>query len=361
MERSFHDEEAPLHENSAGPGKLRGSSFARLRHVQRRAEDEAELQDFIRAVADVGVHIVCAAGLEGVTAAALVGKAIARARVAISGVTVSSYGERIDSPASRAWLADAPALVLVGLGMPGVLAADVAQFSIDGSDGEPLAARAFRLGEALAPLGDASWCAAVGLVGDAQPHVLVERALGRHARADLEAIAGLVDAAARGPEPAFESLNAVEMLMAAPDPGRFLESVPAEVLRRTQERVRVELARATLIRPRPGFGVVVVEYASACHIEDLVAERWRGLRPGTVVLVANHGAADGMVTVTARAAAPKAIHHRLGRLHAALGDEGAALLDPDSWSQLRDRLGVAATEIDRLDGDGPFELSALLN
>ncbi|MGZ3430028.1 MAG: hypothetical protein ACXVCV_25430, partial [Polyangia bacterium] len=201
------------------------------------------------------------------------------------------------------------------------------------------------------------WCAAIGLVGGTRPHVRVERALGRHARADLIAIAGLVDAAARGPEPAFESLNAVEMLIAASEPRRFLDSLPAEVLRRTQELVRAELTRATRIRPRPGFGVVVVEYESACHLEDLVAERWRGLRPGTVVLVANHGAGDGQVAVTARAAVPEALE----RLRGALGDEGSTLLDYDTWTQLRDRLGVAAVDIDRLGSGGAVELSALLN
>ncbi|MCU1278686.1 MAG: hypothetical protein JWM53_2232, partial [bacterium] len=103
--------------------------------------------------------------------------------------------------------------------------------------------------------------------------------------------------------------------------------------------------------------VVVVEYDSACHLEDLVAERWRGLRPGTVVLVANHGAADGVVAISARAAVPEA----LDRLRATLGDEGSTLLDSHAWSSLRDRLGVAATPIERLGDDRVFELSALPN
>jgi len=77
--------------------------------------------------------------------------------------------------------------------------------------------------------------------------------------------------------------------------------------------VRLELARATRIRPAPlASVVVVVEYDSACHLEDLVAERWRGLRPGTVVLVANYGAADGMVAITARAAVPEALERLRG-------------------------------------------------
>jgi hypothetical protein len=127
-------------------------------------------------------------------------------------------------------------------------------------------------------------------------------------------------------------------------------------LRRTQLVVHSELARATRVRPRPGFGVVVVEYESACHLEDLVAERWRGLRAGTVVLVANHGAVDGMVAVTARAA----VREALDRLRYALSDEGTTLLDPATWEQLRQRLGVAPAAIERI-GDGAFELSALPN
>jgi hypothetical protein len=125
------------------------------------------------------------------------------------------------------------------------------------------------------------------------------------------------------------------------------------LLRRTQALVQAELARAARIRPRAGFGVVVVEYESACRLEDLVAARWRGLRPGTAVLVANHGAVDGQVAVTARAAVPEA----LDRLRATLCDEGTTLLDPVTWSQLLVRLGVAPAPIERT-GDGVFELAA---
>ncbi|HEX6837201.1 MAG TPA: hypothetical protein VF334_11545, partial [Polyangia bacterium] len=103
-------------------------------------------------------------------------------------------------------------------------------------------------------------------------------------------------------------------------------------------------------------GVVVVEYDSACRLEDLVAARWRGLRPGTVVLVANHGAVDGMVAVTARAA----VREALDRLRYALDDEGTTLIDPETWAQLLQRLGVAPAPPERL-AAGAFELSALLN
>ena len=61
-----------------------------------------------------------------------------------------------------------------------------------------------------------------------------------------------------------------------------------------------------------------------------------------------------MVAVTARAAVPEA----LDRLRAALGDEGATLLDPETWAELLSRLGVAPLPIERADATG---LSALLN
>src|SRR5262249_12390392 len=153
---------------------------------------------------------------------------------------------------------------------------------------------------------------------------------GRTTIDDLEDIAGLLEAGARGPEPASDALLAAEMLAAAPDPQRFLNSVPAGVLRKTQELVRIELTRASRIRPRPGFGVIVVEYDSPCHVEDLVAERWRGLRPGTIVLVANSGCVDGMVAVVAKCAVSEA----LDRLGSTLGDEGVTLLDRATWSTL---------------------------
>ena len=298
----------------------------------------AGFAEFIGANGERGVHVVCAAGPEGVAAAALLAKAFARARVRHVGTTVLAFGERVDSPAVRRWLADAPSLLLVGLGARATVG-EMPQLALDG-DAEPLAAHAFRRCEELIAFGDASWCAAVGLVGRAEPHVLIERALGRHARGELAAIAALLDGGARGPEPALESLNAVEMLAAAPDPRRFLASVPAEVLRQTQALVAAEASRAARVRPRAGFGVLVVEYESACRIEDLVAERWRGLRPGTVVLVANHGAVAGAVAVTARCAVREAVDFRLGRLRYTLDDEGTTLLDPDTWAQLKERLGV---------------------
>ena len=320
---------------------------------------ESSFAEFVGALDERGVHIVCAAGPEGVAAAALLGKALLRAGVRLGGATALGFGEPIDSAAVRDWLADAAALVLVGF--DGRRArVDVPQWSLDAVEDEPLAARAFAEGEALVWLGDATWCAAIGLVGRAEPHVLVERALGRHARGELAAIAALLDAAARGPEPALESLNATQMLMAASDPRRFLGSVPAEAMRQTQALVAAEVARTSRVRPRPGFGVVVVEYDSACRIEDLVAERWRGLRPGTVVLVANHGAVAGAVAVTAKAAIRDAVDGRFGRLRYVLDDEGTTLLDPDTWAQLKQHLGVPPPAVER-DPSGAFPLSALPN
>jgi hypothetical protein len=352
MEPSFQGAEAQLHSRAFATGGTCGSTFARSRVVH--LEDEVEFQGFIRAVVDVGVHIVCAGGPDGVAAAALFAKAFKRAHIPHAGTTVLGLGESLDSPAVRSWLADAPSLLLVGLRGRGD--SPVPRLSIVGDELEPLAARAYRLGETLAMLGDATFCAAAALVARAEPHVLVERALSRHTREDLLELGELLDAAERGPASSIESLNAFEMLAAAPDPRRFLGSVPAEVLRRSRAIVHAELSRATRVRPRPGFGVVVVEYESACRLEDRVAERWRGLRPGTVVLVANHGVVDGHVAVTARAA----VREALDRLRYALDDEGTTLLDATTWSELLRRLGVAPAAIERV-GDGAFELSALPN
>ena len=335
--------EAPLHREP----QRRGSSLARLLRVQRK--DEIELLGFTRAVAEVGVHIVCAAGPEAVASAALLGKALKRGRVRTAALTVITACERADAPTWREWLSDARALIVVGLGLRAPLVDGVPQLVIDaGNDDsgahETLAERAFRLGEALAPLGDATWLAAVGLLARPLPHRLIERALARHTRADMSAVTELLDAAARGPQPAIDSLMAIEMLTAVAEPRRFLASVAAQQLARTRALVGAELARASRIRPRPGFGVVVVEYESPCQLEDLVAARWRGLRPGIAVLVANHGAVDGRVALTARAAVPEALE----RLRGALGDGDTALLHPDVWSQLRARLGVAPAAIERL-------------
>jgi hypothetical protein len=319
--------------------------------VQTPRRDEIELSGFMRAVADTGVHVVVAGGAAELAAGALLLKAMQRATIRVDGVSVIGWGEQLSGPMLRRWLAGSRALLVVGADSARPLFDDVPQLTIahdPAAGGEPLAARAFRLGETLAPLGDAAWCAAAGLgaaVDDrAPPHALVERALGRHSRDELLQLGELLDGATRGPEPAREMLSALEMLAAAPDVRRFLDSEPGQLLIRNLALVRQQTARASRLSPRAGLGVLVVEYDSPCRIEDLVAQRWRGLRPGVAVLVANHGGVAGQVAVTARAALPEALE----RLHSVVGDDGHALLPPAEWSQLLSRLGVTAAPIEPL-------------
>ncbi len=104
-----------------------------------------------------------------------------------------------------------------------------------------------------------------------------------------------------------------------------------------------------LAQGRPGLGI---EQRRA-----LVAERWRGLRPGTVVRVGNHGCVDGQVAVAARCAVSEA----LDRLRSTLGDEGTALLDLETWTTLVRRLGVPPAIIERTGADAGADAHALLN
>jgi hypothetical protein len=262
---------------------------------------------------------VCATGPESVAAAAVVAKAIRRGGFGLAGLTAIGFGERPDSPCARAWLHLTPSLLRVGLGPLSSIIDGTPQLAIDAGDGELLAARAFRLAQAITHVGDATWCAAVGLIRRAPSHFLVERAIGRCARVELEHIAELLDGAARAPEPAPLSLMTVEMLAAAVDARRFLASVPAEYLRQAHAQVRAELQRCARIRPRPGLCTIVVEYASECRVEDLVAACWRGLRPGTSVLVANYGAVAGRVCIF---------------------DGDSRIIERDAWAARLERLGV---------------------
>lgn len=283
-------------------------------------EDEVELLELLRAADAAGVHLVCAAGPAAVAAAAIVSRALARAGRKLAGLTVLGYGEPADSPVTRRWLAGAPALLRIGLGDGPPLLDGARELAIDGARGEPLAARAFRMAAAVTQVGDACWCAAVGLIRAEPSHVLVERAIARCARVELEHIAELLDGAARSPEPAALSLMAAEMLASASEPRGFLASVQAGYLQRAHAHVRAELARVARVRPRPGFCSLVVEYESDCRVEDLVAACWRGLRPGTSVLVANHGAVDGGISVFA--------------------DGAMTVVARDEWAARRERLGV---------------------
>ena len=78
------------------------------------------------------------------------------------------------------------------------------------------------------------------------------------------------------------------------------------------------------------------------------------------MLVANHGAVDGCVAVTAKATMRESVEARLGSLRTALADEGTTLLNPEAWAALRERLGVAPAPLET-GSDAPFELSALPN
>jgi hypothetical protein len=318
----------------------------------------------MRAVAETGVHLVVAGRAAELAAGALLAKAMQRGGIRVAGVSVIGWGEQLRGPVLRRWLAGARSLLVVGGRSALPLLDGVPQLTVHddpATKGEPLSARAFRLGETLASLGDATWCAAAGLGAAvdelAPPHELVERALARHGRDELSQLTELLDGATRGPEPAREMLSALEMLTAAPDPRRFIDSEPGQLLVRNLALVRQQTARAAHLRPRGGFGVLVVEYDSPCRIEDLVAQRWRGLRPGTAVLVANHGGVAGRVAITARAALPEALE----RLHSVVGDEGHALLAPADWSQLLSRLGVEAAPIERLYETPDVERHAALN
>jgi hypothetical protein len=174
------------------------------------------------------------------------------------------------------------------------------------------------------------------LVADEQNHPLVTRASAIHGLEEIGRVRQLLDAAARGPEPAAGGLLALELLIAVADPDRFLRSELIEPLRGWQAEVQSELARALRVHARAGRNVVLLEYESRCRIEDLVGARWPGMRPGTVVLVANPGAVEGMVSLHARAAAPEAIEV----LRAALGPECTALVTQPQYQSILTRLGI---------------------
>lgn len=297
--------------------------------------ERGELIELVRAGR---VHVVCAPGAAAVAASALLLKALDRAGLRPAALTVIGYGERLEGPTARRWLADAQALLLVGLGTPAPLLPGVPQLAVEATAEESLVEHAFRLGQTLAPLDEFVWIAALGLIGGRAPHLLVARALGQTPYDLLHQAAELLDGAARAPEPAPTSLLALELLAAAPTARDFLARPEAAALHQAMAQVQSELDRALQVRPRVGRGVVVVEFDSPCRLEDLVATRQRGLPPGTAVLAANHGAIEGQVTVAARrAGAGPPTTGTLGRLE----DEGTTQLDPATWAQLLARLGFS--------------------
>jgi hypothetical protein len=322
--------------------------------MRNERRDEIVLAGVARAVEDRGVHLVSAGDHASLAATAVLGKALKRAGVDLAGLTVASSAARVDDPEARPAMRRAGGLIVVGAGLGDrPLVDDMPQLSIDATEGEPLAERALRLAESLTHDGDALWVAALGLVRSGTPHAIVERALARHTREDLLRVTDLLEAAARSPMPGMMSVIALELLIAAPDPRRFLSAEPCDLLRRCQAIVTVELAKATRLRPRAGRGVVVVEYDSACHLEDMVAARWRGLRPGTAIVAANHSWIEGRVALVARSAAPESLDRLTAFLRAPGSDASVvstgresleAVMSPASWQRLCATLGVPATQ-----------------
>jgi hypothetical protein len=259
----------------------------------------------------------------------------------VAGVGVVGFAQRADGAATRAWLSAAKAVVVIGARVEHGPTDRRPLLRLDADEDEPLAARAFRIGERLAALDDAIWLAAIGLPWLSAPepsHPLIEQAFARHRRGELVILQALLEAAIRGPDAGATALFAIEQLTAARDPAALRASPAGQLLARTADFVRAEAVRASHLRPRAGGGVLVVEYDSPCRVEDLVAERWRRLRAGTVVLAANHGVVADRVCVAARAATSEA----LDPLRPLLDEHDQALMTPEAWAQLLARLDVPA-------------------
>jgi hypothetical protein len=313
--------------------------------------DEIELLGLTRAVASVGgVHLLAYGDAAGLAATALLLRALRRSDTSVAALGAWSRGHGTETPGLRRWLRVARGLIVVGGPTAEVQrlgrADDLPRLVVAASDDETLTERAFRLGERLVLLADATWVAAAGMPRAAwgvPAHALIERTLARHTRDDVVAVSELLEAAGRGPHAAGTSLLAVEQLATASDPRQLLGSRAGQLLRANAQIVHAEAARAAATRPIAATGgqLLVVEYASPCRIEELVAERWRGLRPGTAVLVAGHHPTDGQVTLLARAAAPEALE-RLDLFAPGLAAGGTACLSAGDWLHLRARLGLTA-------------------
>jgi hypothetical protein len=313
--------------------------------------DEIELLGLTRAVASLGgVHLLAYGDPTGLAGAALLLRALRRSELPLAALGVWSRGMGTDSPGLQRWLNAARGLIVVGGPESDVQrlgrADDLPRLVINESADEPLSARAFRLGERLALLADAVWVAAVGLPRAAwgvPAHALIERALARHSRDELARVNELLEAAGRGPHAAGTSLLAIEQLATTADPRVLLGSRAGHLLHANAQIVHAETARAGATRPIAASGgrLLVIEYVSPCRIEELVAARWRGLRPGTAIIVAGHHPTRGEVTLVARAAAPEALEP-LGLYAPGLAAGGCAVLSAADWSRLRARLGIFA-------------------
>lgn len=262
---------------------------------------------------------------DGLAAAAILARALERIGLA-SDIRLVGKGENPWSAALREEIARAApgGLIVTDLGvregelLPGVatiiidhhvptgLPAHAVVISGHGLEPEPPSALlSYWCAQALHPVEDLIWLAALGIIGDMAEDAgfsEMAEAQRRYGKTALRAAVSLINAPRRAA--AANAAPALALLLKADGPkdvtsGRFPET--ADLLAAKAE-VRDALESAKRVGPRVRGDVALIRFASPCQIHPLIAQQWRTRLKDKIVLAANTGYRRGWVHFAARTA-----------------------------------------------------------
>lgn len=283
---------------------------------------------FLRSAARGRTVLACDRDVDGLSAAVLVRRALARLGASAAMVLPASKGEHVHRDALRARIrALSPeSLVVLDMGsrgepiLPGLptLLIDHHQPSgfppgavvVSGYGHEPVASTsllALELVRPLVPADDLAWLGLLGTVADlGSPAAFPSLAAvaGRHGRGAVAESVALLNAARRAED--HDVALALEVLERAPGPEAIAQGAIAGVegLRRARVAVQAELGRWARTPPRVRGRFAVFRISSRAQIHPLLAVRWKGRLKKQIVLVANDGYIPGRVNFAMRTQLP---------------------------------------------------------
>lgn len=270
--------------------------------------------------------LACDRDADGLSAAVLLARALARLGRPPTAILPARRGEHIHHPDMLARVrAHAPdALLVLDMGsrdlpiLPGVptLLIDHHQprgfppgaTVVSGHGHEPVAPTSllgFTLARPLVDIEDLDWLALLGTFGDlgaSAPFPAMQAALARYGRAAVAEAVALINAARRAGDADVETSLAV--LQRAPAPAAIARGHVSGVerLQACRELVKRELARAGRAAPRFSGRFALVRFSSPAQVHPLLATRWARRLPRQIVIAANDGYLPGRVNFALRSA-----------------------------------------------------------
>lgn len=289
------------------------------------AASQSQFQQFVASLAlGQPVGVLCHSDADGLAAGAILARTLERLGHRPV-VDVTGKGESAWSAPVRARLArlGLQALLVADLGSRAQPLLDVPTLLIDhhrpvgtppgatlisGYGHEPTPTSgllAYWCGQAIAPIDDLIWIAAISLlsdIGDHAPFAELDAARQRYKATPLRSATTLLNAPRR--TAGGDARPALELLLRANDPREIIRGTSPEVALLNAARAEVNAALAEAKKAAPVFrgNVAMIRIATPCQVHPLIAQVWRTRLPQYIVFGVNTGYLPGYVHFSARAA-----------------------------------------------------------